>query len=83
MYETTCLTRYNQSVGQNGAFLSKFGFWVKSYLTPCEPFNCLSLPYVCKGVPAVSLAAVLCLVTQRSSLGGALRDEIQNGCEGD
>ena len=32
----------------------------------------------------VSLAVVLCLVTQRSSpQQGALRDETQNGCEGD
>ena len=32
----------------------------------------------------VSLAAVLCLVTQRSSpQGGALRDDTKNGCEGD
>ena len=33
----------------------------------------------------VSYAAVLCLVTQRSSPrgGGALRDETKNGCVGD
>ena len=34
----------------------------------------------------VSYAAVLCLVTQRSSLrtwGGALRDDTKNGCVGD
>ena len=34
----------------------------------------------------VSYAAVLCLVTQRSSprtWGGALRDETKNGCVGD
>ena len=36
-------------------------------------------------LPLVSYAAVLCLVTQRSSprRGGALRDETKNGCVGD
>ena len=31
----------------------------------------------------VSLAAVFSIVTQRSSPGGALRDDTKNGCEGD